>query len=225
MKIANKFFSMVISAVFFCGALLLPEKNAFAKCEMAAERLRAAEAELNAANNACIAAAQAAKQAAADLDKATADLNAVAGNLGAQGRATSDSAQFGRSPTNPSFFDDPGYKAAKQAWQDAKDRNAAALNNLKNAQMRLGAAQNEYNNAKAEYDRLRRLHLLTERAGDSGLLLPPEPVKTDEKLGEKVKEIIKYKYKTPAKKTLPTTGKYEYEKNKTKISDEHCPSK
>lgn len=196
----NEILTLLAVVLFACGVTVSVEKEAFAKCEKALERLKAAEAELKAANAAYDAAAQNAKQAAANLAQAVANLNAVAANLGVQGRATAESVTFGRSPTNPAFFDDPGYKATKQAWQDAKAANAQAEGEVDQAGERRQGARDEYDDAKKEYDKLRREHLMEERAGDEGLLLPPEPLKIDEKLSDKVNDIIQYQL--PADKPM-----------------------
>ncbi|MBI5143607.1 MAG: hypothetical protein HZA30_00875 [Candidatus Omnitrophica bacterium] len=182
------------------GLTVSLDKDAFAKCEKALERLKSAEAELKAANAAYDAAAQKAKQASANLANAVRNLNAAAAGLGVQGKATAESVTFGRSPTNPAFFDDPGYKAAKQAWQDAKAANAAAEGELDQAGARRQKARDEYDDAKKEYDRLRREHLMEERAGDEGLILPPEPLKIDKSLSGKVEDITGYK--PPADKPM-----------------------
>lgn len=171
---------IIIASVFICGITLILPENGFAKCEAAFKRLKAAEAELNAAN----AAYNAAKQALANLNAAVANLNAAAKKLGATGEATINSATFGRSPTSSSFFDDPGYKAAKQAWQDARAAydKTGGIDACGARRMR---AQGEYDDAEREYKRLRAEHI-----GDEGFLRAPEPLKMDEKISEKVKEIV-----------------------------------
>ncbi|MDP3804409.1 MAG: hypothetical protein Q8Q87_02520 [Candidatus Omnitrophota bacterium] len=176
----RRFLLVIIASIFMCGIALMAPENGFAKCEAALKRLKAAEAELNAAN----AAYNAAEAALANLNAAVANLNAVAKKLGATGGATVDSATFGRSPANPSFFDDQGYKAAKQAWQDARAAydKTGGLDACGARRMR---AQGEYDDAEAEYKRLRAEHI-----GDEGLLRAPEPLKVDEKISEKVKEIV-----------------------------------
>lgn len=174
-----------VISVFVFGFIMYSQQNLFAKCEAALARLQQAEAQLNAANAAFNNANQKAKQAQADLAQAVADLNAVAARLGAQGKASEDSAVFGSSPSNPSFFDDPSYKAAMQAWQDAKTANEKAQGELDMAGVNRMRAYAEYDAAKSEYERLRLQHI-----GDQGLMRVPKPIEIDEGLGEKVEGIL-----------------------------------
>lgn len=176
----SKVLMVVIVSIIICAFILMVGENVFAKCEAALKRLRAAEAELNAAN----AAYNAAKQALANLNAAAANLNAVAGKLGAAGKATTDGATFGRSPSNPSFFENQEYKTAKQAWQDAKDAYGKT-GGIDAAGARRMRAQGEYDEAKAEYERLRAEHI-----GDAGYLKKPEGPRIDESLSKEVERVI-----------------------------------
>ncbi len=182
--------SVFFLAVFAMGSLLLSEKEAFAKCEAALARLQQAEASLNAANQAYQAAKDAYDKARLKLDQAVDNLNAVAQKLGATGKATAEGISFGRSPSNPTFFETAEYKAAKQAWQDAKAAKHKAEGELDAAGQERRRAQDEYEDAKKEYERLRAEHLRAERIGDAGFLLEPEPLKLDEKLTEEVRKVI-----------------------------------
>jgi len=188
MKLQSSFFKIIAAGALICGFVMFTANDGFAKCEQALARLKQAEAELNAANKAYDAANNAAKQAAANLAAAVGNLNAIAGKLGAQGKATAQSATFGASPSNPAFYDNPLYKAAKEAWQDAKDANEKAEGELDEAGARRKRAQDEYNDAEAEYQRLRAEHV-----GDEGLLREPEPLKLDEKLTEDVEKLTQDK--------------------------------
>ena len=184
-EVANKILSrkvtmLAIVSIIICAFMLVVGENAFAKCEAALKRLQAAEAELNAAN----AAYNAAKQALANLNAAVANLNAVAKKLGATGKATAEGMTFGKSPSNPSFFENQEYKTAKQAWQDARDAYDKT-GGVDAAGARRMRAQGEYDEAKAEYERLRAEHI-----GDAGYLREPEWPKIDESLSEKVEKVI-----------------------------------
>lgn len=189
---------LAFAVIIVFGFIMLSQQNLYARCEAALARLQQAEAQLNAASIVFNNANQKAKQAQADLAQAVANLNAIAAKLGVQGEATEDSAVFGGSPSNPTFFEDPGYKAAKQAWQDAKTANEKAQGELDIAGTNRMRAYAEYDSAKAEYDRLRLQHI-----GDEGLLRVPKPVEIDEGLSEKTEEILRQKkYKI----NIPTTS-------------------
>ncbi|OGX01401.1 MAG: hypothetical protein A3I73_02615 [Omnitrophica bacterium RIFCSPLOWO2_02_FULL_45_16] len=179
--LSRKVLMLVIVSIIICAFMLVVGENAFAKCEAALKRLQAAEAELDAAN----AAYNAAKQAMANLNAAVANLNAAAKKLGATGKATAEGMTFGRSPSNSSFFENQEYKTAKQAWQDARDAYDKT-GGIDAAGARRMRAQGEYDEAKAEYERLRAEHI-----GDAGYLREPEALKLDEKLSKDVEDLIK----------------------------------
>lgn len=160
-------------------------QKADAKCEAALARLKQAEADLAAANAEYDKASKEYNKAQADLNKAVQNINAIAAKLGASGKATKESVAFGRSLSNPTFFDNPEYKAAKQAWQNAKAANEQAEGRLDQAGIRRKRAQGEYDEAKAEYERLRAQHI-----GDAGYLREPEELKIDESLSKKVERVI-----------------------------------
>lgn len=178
--LSRKVLMLAIVSIVICAFMLAVGENAFAKCEAALKRLQAAEAELDAAN----AAYNAAKQAMANLNAAVANLNAVAKKLGAAGKATAEGMTFGRSPSNPSFFENQEYKAAKQAWQDARDAYDKT-GGIDAAGARRMRAQGEYDEAEAEYKKLRAEHI-----GDAGYLREPEGLKVDESLSKKVERLI-----------------------------------
>lgn len=177
---------LVTLTVFFAFWSLGLEPEAWAKCDKEFADLQAAEQGLNNAQQAYNAAQAAHQQAAANLNQAVANLNAVAQQLGASGQATGESATFGSSPTNPSFFENPAYKAAKQAWQDAKDALAGAEGDLDQAGQERMRAQGDYDAAKKAYDDCMN------READLDFLRTPEPLKLDEELAEKTRELIGY---------------------------------
>ena len=170
--------SIVVASAFFF--LLLPEGKALAKCEVELARLNQAQANLDAAN----AAFAKAQQALNAIQQAVANLNAVAKKLGASGQATDQSATFGRPPSNPSFFDNPEYKAAKQAWQNAKAGLANAEGDMDVAGQNRMRAQDEVDAAKKAYDEC------MSRRRDDEYLKEPEGLKLDQGLDEKLKKLI-----------------------------------
>src|SRR3990167_5985027 len=179
--LSRKVLMLVIVSIIICAFMLVVGENAFAKCEAALKRLQAAEAELDAAN----AAYNAAKRAMANLNAAVANLNAAAKKLGATGKATAEGMTFGRSPSSTSFFENQEYKTAKEAWQDARDAYDKT-GGIDAAGARRKRAQDEYDAAKAEYEKLRAEHI-----GDAGFLREPAPLKIDETLSRKVEKVIK----------------------------------
>ncbi|GEM_PF-5356142 len=178
----------ILTGILVLVLMVAGGSEVYAKCEAALKRLKQAEANLAAANAEYEKASGDHKQAQANFNKAIQDLNAIAAKLGASGRATRDSGTFGRSPSNPTFFDDPGYKAAKQAWQDAKEANQKAEGDLDQAGIKRKRAQDEYADAEAEYERLRAEHV-----GDAGFLRTPEPLKIDETLSDEVEKVTELK--------------------------------
>ncbi len=175
--------SMFVGSAFLFSILslfFLYEGKAFAKCDAELARLNQAQANLNAANAAYDAAKKAYDAANAQMQQAVANLNAVAQKLGASGQATTQSATFGRPPSNPAFFDNPDYKAAKQSWQNAKGALGRAEGDVDVTGRERMRAQDDYDAAKKAYDECMA------RRRDDEYLREPEPLKLDEGLQEKV---------------------------------------
>jgi len=180
----RKMMVMVFSVIGILWATAL-----FADCEEEWNRLQQADVAAHRAQAAYAAAQQAYQQAQANLNAAVAQMNAVGAKLGLTGRAASGSVTFGRSPSGATFFDNPDYRAAKQAWQDAKAANEQAEGEMDAAGSQREKARDEYDAAKKAYEECKKR---ARRLGDDGLLLGPEPLKLDKTLDQKVHDLLLY---------------------------------
>ena len=176
-----------------------------APCDEALKKMQKAKADRDAAQAAVNRADQNLRAAGQNLAAAVKALNAVAGALGAQGKATGDTAVFGRSASNPSFLDDPKFKAAKEAWQTARDNLKGAENKLGTAKDALGEAEKKYQAAQEEYKKCLERE---KRLKDEELLLPPGKLKLDEKLDEQVGGLLKFSVRLGGGLSLLSGGDY-----------------
>ena len=191
--------------------VVLSAPSLFAKCEVELAALKQAEQRSKDAKAKEDAAGEKEMKAARSLQDATNNLNDVATALHLLGNATTQSAGFGRQSTNPSFLDSQKqdgketneYLNAKNSWQAAKDASNEAASESQNARAEVQAAQEAQDTAKAAYDKCMA-------AREDDYLIGPEPLKVDEKLNERIKEII------------PEQVLYDTAKGDNTISDIAC---